>query len=158
MKTRFFVPVLPSVTEELAMDKLGTVSSLLIVPVAEAVPIVALTGLVNVNVMFSSVSNNVSPVIRTVTVPVVEPAGMVRVAADIAVKSLPPDAVLFDVAYPTVTFLLEEVARATVKTRLVVPASPSVTDDDEIDRTGNAGDDPLPPQPVKDRIIAIVML
>src|SRR5690242_18584963 len=58
---------------------LPAVSSLVIVPVAEDVPSVALLGLDRVAVNVSSVVSVVSPVIETVKVWVVTPAAKVRV-------------------------------------------------------------------------------
>src|SRR4051794_17805045 len=78
-KAAFLVPELPSAMLTLLIARPGTGSSLRIVPVAVAVPRIALVGLLRVAVYVSFALLSGSPTTGTVMVPEVEPAGMVSV-------------------------------------------------------------------------------
>ena len=79
VKTAVVVPVLPSVTVTLLIDRVSTPSSFTIVPRPWPSRIVALPGLDRFTTNVSSGSTVVSPMTGTVIVPVVAPAAMVSV-------------------------------------------------------------------------------
>ena len=84
MNAAFLLPELPSATDALAIETVGAVSSLVIVPVADAVPRVAPDGLVSETVNVSFGSTTASPATATLTVCEVTPGANVRVP-DVAV-------------------------------------------------------------------------
>ena len=73
------LPVLPSATATSAIEKAGSTSSLVIDPVAWASVIVALAGALRLNWNVSSSSNDVSPLIVTLTTVLVAPGAKVAV-------------------------------------------------------------------------------
>ena len=82
MNAALVLPELPSLTVALAIDTVGAVllaSSLVMVPVAVAVPSVAPLGLVSFTVKVSFGSTTASPVTATLTVCEVTPGAKVKV-------------------------------------------------------------------------------
>src|SRR5256885_1787172 len=73
------VPLSPSVAAVHPIDTIGASSSSMIVPVAVAVPMVALVGFERLAVNVSLFSCSVSPTTGTANVALVEPAGIATV-------------------------------------------------------------------------------
>ncbi len=114
-------------------------SSLVMVPVAVPREMVAPVGLDSATVKVSVGSTAVSPMTLTVTVCEVTPPGLnVRVPV-LPVKSAPAVAVPLAVAYVTVTGVVADLDRVTVKVAFDVPLLPSATVVSAIEMLGVAG-------------------
>src|ERR1051325_2222349 len=119
------VPLPPSTTATSSAEMTGCGSSVAIVPVAAALSISMLTGLLSATVNVSSGSYSVSPVTATVIVFCVSPAAKGRVPLA-ATKSAVP-AVPGFVVQATLAGDVGAGLSVTVKLALTVPLSPSVT-------------------------------
>ena len=123
---------LPSVTDRSAMEAAGTAtggvssSSFRMVPMAVPSAMVAPDGLERVTVKVSSASSTVSARMSTWIILEVSPGAKVTVP-DVAVKSTPDCAVPPEVAYCTVTAVVDALSSVTTNMKCMCSPSPSVT-------------------------------